>query len=118
MGSLWFFSESYKPGVQHHKCGRLLSDTVILGDKQVDMTSLDSAAIDSMLAMKLRSEKDLGDGVTELVETIDEIYMLKVSCWITRHIGLFRTTPSEQYANMSAHVITDLMKKLDCPVMH
>jgi hypothetical protein len=104
--------------VQHHEYGRLLSDTVILGEKRADMTSLESAAIDSMLAMKLRSQKNVGDGVTELVETTDEIYMLKLSSWITRHIGLFKTTPSEQYANMSAHVITDLMKKLDCPVMH
>jgi hypothetical protein len=104
--------------VQHREYGRLLSDTVILGEKRVDMTSLESAAIDSMLAMKLRSEKNMGDGVTELVETTDETYILKLSSWITRHLAFFRTTPSEQYANMSAHVIMDLMKKLDCPVMH
>lgn len=82
------------------------------------MTTLESAALDSMLAMKLRSEKDKGDGVTELVETTDEVYILKLSSWITRHIGLFNSTPSEVYANISAHVITDLMRKLDCPVMH
>jgi len=104
--------------VQHHKYGRLLSDTVILGDKRVEMTSIESAVIDSMLAMKLDSEKNVGDDVTELIETTDELYMLKLSSWITRHIGLFRTEPSEQYTNMSAHVITDLMKKLDCQVMH
>jgi len=104
--------------VQHHKYGRLLADRVDLGEKRVDMTSLESAAIDSMLAMKLRSEKNVGDGVTELVETTDEIYMLKLSSWITRHLGLFKMAPSEQYANVSAHVINDLMKKLDCPVMH
>jgi hypothetical protein len=104
--------------VQHHEYGRLLSDTVILGEKRVDLTSLESAAIDSMLTMKLRSEKDVGEGVTELVETTDDIYMLKLSSWITRHLGLLNTAPSEQYANASAHVITDLMRKLDCPVMH
>lgn len=104
--------------VQHHKYGRLLSDVVILGDNRVQMTSIESAAIDSMLAMKLRREEDLGDGVTELVETADDLYMLKLSSWITRHIGLFRVEPSEQYSNMSAHVVTNLMKKLDCPVVH
>jgi hypothetical protein len=104
--------------VQHRKYGRLLSDALVLGDKRIEMSSVESAAIDSMLAMKLRSENDVGEDVTELIEATDELYLLKLSSWITRHLGLFRTEPSERYSNMSAHVITDLMKKLDCPVMH
>lgn len=104
--------------VQHRKYGRLLSDVVVLGDNRVQMTGIESASIDSMLAMKIRREQNVSDGVTEIIETTDELYMLKLSSWITRHIGLFRTEPTEEYCNVSARVITDLMKKLDCQVMH
>ena len=104
--------------VRHEEYGRLLSDTVILGDRRVEMTSLESAVIDSMFTMRRVSEKPAGDDETELLETTDELYMLKLSSCITRHIGLFRTEPSEQYSNLSAHVVADLMKKLDCPEIH
>jgi hypothetical protein len=105
-------------GVQDQKYGHLLSDTVILGDKRVQMSSIESGAIDSMLTMKLQREENVGSGVTEIVECTDDSYILKLSSWITRHIGLFQTEPSEQYSNISAHVITGLMKKLDCRLIH
>jgi len=103
--------------VRHENYGRLVSDVAVLGDKRVEMTSLESAAIDSMMTMKNRGV-ERADEKTQLVETPDEDYMLRLSSWITRHLAIFNTTPSEEYANVSAHVITDLMQKLDCPLLH
>ena len=100
--------------VRHEEYGGLVSDIVMLGDKRIDMTNLESAAIDSMMTMKSR-DAERADGKTKLVETPDENYMLKLSSWITRHLTNFNATPSEEYANVSAHVITELMEKLDCP---
>jgi len=104
--------------VRHEKYGRLVSDVASLGDRKVELTSLESAAIDSMMTMKRVRETKLGNGETELIETPDSVYMLKLSSWITRHLAIFKTQPSEQVANMSAHVITDFMQKLDCPLLH
>jgi hypothetical protein len=104
--------------VQHEKYGRLLSDVAVLGQKRVQMTTVESAAIDSMLVMKPRSQQNVGDGVIEITTTIDEIHILKLSSWITRHIGLLQEDPNEEYSNISAHVIADLMEKLGCQVVH
>lgn len=104
--------------VRHEKYGRLVTDMASLGDHMVEMTSLESAVIDSMLTMTQVNEANLGNGETELTETPDNVYLLKLSSWITRHLAIFKTQPSEQYANMSAYVITEFMKKLDCPVLH
>lgn len=72
--------------VQHDKDGRLLSDTISLGENRVDMIPVESAAIDSMFAMRPQSEEEIGDDVTELVGTTDDVYMPKWSSWITRHL--------------------------------
>lgn len=104
--------------VRHETYGRLVSAVASLGDRRVEMSILESAAIDSMLTMTRVKETNLGNGETELIETPDSVYMLKLSSWITRHLAIFKTQPTEQYANMSAHVIMEFMKKLDCPLLH
>jgi hypothetical protein len=81
------------------------------------MTAVESAAIDAMLTMKIRDVRSLDNGVTELTETPAAVYIPKLSSWITHHQAIFGTTPTEEYFNVSAHVIADLMKKLDCPVL-
>jgi len=103
--------------VRHEKYGRLVSDVAVLGDNRIEMTSMESAAIDSMMTMN-RDEKRLANGQTELLGNLDENYMLKLSSWITRHLSLFNTKPNEQYANVSAHVISNLMNNLGCPPRH
>jgi hypothetical protein len=104
--------------VRHHKHGRLVSDIVSLGERRVEMDSFESAAIDSMLVMTTVKEVSCGNGVTERTETLNDFYVPKLSSWITRHIAIFSTKPSEQYAHASACTITELMKKLDCQVVH
>ena len=107
------------PGcVQYQKYGRLLSDTVAVGDRRVELSHIESSVIDAMWATRIRSETKLGDGVTELIETNDDPYVPKLSTWITRHAGLLQTEPSEQCSNVSACVITDLMSKLGYPIVH
>ncbi len=86
-----------------------------VGNNRVELTNLESAAIDSMITMRCRSTRETGDGETELIATPDGVYVLKLSSWITRHIAAFNTAPSVELANTSAHVITGLMKKLGCP---
>ena len=104
--------------VKHHRFGRLLSDIVKVGEKQAELSNVESAAVDAMWAMTLQSEKDLGDGVTELIEANQDPYVPKLSSRVMRLAGLFQTEPSEQSSNMWAHVIADLMEKLDYPVVH
>jgi hypothetical protein len=70
-----------------------------------------------MMKMRKRSAKQLGNGITELLETPDDNYMLKLSSWITRHLMVFHATPSETNSSVSAHTISDLMTKLDCPLL-
>lgn len=111
-------NEVLDDSVRHEQYGRLLSDIAILGEQQVEMTSLESAAIDSMILMKRQESTELGNGETEVVESPDDIYLIKLSSWVTRHIAMFGVTPSERLANMSGYTITELMKKLDCPVVH
>ena len=101
---------------RHLTHGRLVSDVAVLGDKRVDMTNVESAAIDSMITMKSRTVKDCGSGETEVVENPDGNFMPKLSSWISRHLATFKMDPTEEYANVSAHVITELMKKLGCPL--
>ena len=104
--------------VQHSKYGRLVSDVVLLRDRRVEITNLESAAIDSMMSMTEIRETKLGNGETELIETPDTVHVLKLSSWIMRHLAIFNAPPSEQLANTSVHVITEFMKKLDCPPLH
>ena len=104
--------------VRHQEYGRLVSDVAVQGGNRIEMTTLESAAIDSMLRMKKRSVKRSDNGDTEIVESPDGNYLLKLSSWITHHQTIFNTTPTEEHFNVSAHVITDLMTKLDCPLLH
>ncbi len=104
--------------VRRMQYGCLVSDVATLVDRRVQMNSLESAAIDSMLTMTRVNETIHGNGETELTEMPDSVYVLKLSSWITRHMAIFKTQPSEQYANVSAHVITEFMKKLDCQLLH
>ena len=68
-----------------------------------------------MMMMKTRGVERCNNGDTKLTETPDSTYMLKLSSWITRHLAMFDTTPTEQNAHTSAHVIAGLMEKLSCP---
>jgi hypothetical protein len=104
--------------VFHEQHGRLVSDTATLGERQVVMTGIESAALDSMLAMKETGLSVLGESEVELTETLASVYVLKLSSWITRHLSLLNTEPSEELSNVSAQVIVDLMKKLGCPTLH
>jgi hypothetical protein len=104
--------------VRHEKYGKRLSDVAILDGIKVQMESLESAAIDSMMTMRVHTVTEFENGETELTETPDETYFLKLSSWVTRHLALFQTEPSDKLANMSAFYITEFMKKLGCPVVH
>lgn len=104
--------------VRHKKYGRLVSDVASLGERKLEMNSLESAALDSMLTMIQVKDMNLSNEETELTETLDTVYILKLSSWITRHLATIKTQPSEQNANLSACVITHLMKKLNCPLLH
>jgi len=92
------FSTENSPNAlaKHDKYGYRLSDVVKLGDRTVKMTLLESAAIDSMMDMKTIKKTTPVDGVTELAETPDENYVPKLSSWITRHIAIFQSEPSEK----------------------
>ncbi len=103
--------------VRHEKYGRLVSDVAVLGNNRIEMNRRESAAIDSMVPMNI-DEKRLANGQTELLKNLNENYMLKLSSWITRHLSLLNTKPTEQYANVSAHVISDLMNNLGCTLCH
>lgn len=72
----------------------------------------------SVITMKNRDEKRFNNGQTELLENPDGNYMLKLSSWITHHLALFNKTPTEQNANISAYVISNLMNNLGCPPLH
>src|SRR5205814_1564634 len=71
-----------------------------------------------MMQMKTLKVTEFDNGDTELIETPDELYILKLSSWVTRHLALFRVEPTDTLANKSAWYIIEFMKKLDCPVMH
>jgi hypothetical protein len=104
--------------MRHEEYGHSVSDVAMLGEKRVNMNSIESAAIDSMMTMKDRSTKHANNRTTELVATPDDNYILKLSSWITRHLAIFNMTPTEEYCNVSAHVVSGLMEKLDCPLLH
>lgn len=103
---------------EHAEFGQRVSDVVSLGEKTVEMDELESAAVDSILTMTRVHRASPGDGQTELVERPDGPYLLKLSSWINRHLAIFDVEPSEQHANLSAHVIARLMEKLACPPLH
>lgn len=116
--SRWSLLNVTDRSIRHEKYGRLVTDTASLGDCKVEMTGMESAAIDSMLNMSRIKETALGNGEFELTESPDSVYILKLSSWITRHLAVIKTPPSERDANVSAHVITEFMKKLECPLLH
>jgi hypothetical protein len=104
-------------GVQHEDYGRLVSDLAILGENRIEMSSVESAAIDSV-AMSRRSSIATESGRTELIEAPDGNHMLKLSSWITRHLSKFGETPTVQNAAVSAHIISGLMEKLRVELIH
>jgi len=108
---------SEEHAVIHEQFGTLVSDHAILGDNRVDMNSSESAAIDAMMTMVTHERRSTDDGKTILTEHLDSTYGLKLSSWITRHLAKFNVTPTSEYANVSAHVISELMGKLECPQM-
>jgi hypothetical protein len=103
---------------RHEKYGGCVSDVAVLGDRRVEMTTLESAAVDSMMTMKREREMNLGNGETVLIERPDSLYMLKLSSWITRHLALLKAQPTEELAHTSAAAIMEFVKKLDCPLLH
>ena len=100
--------------VRHKEYGRLVSDVMAIGKNRIELTTLESAAIDSMITMTTKGVKRSDSGETEVVEAPDDNHAPKLSSWITHHQAIFGTAPTEQYFNVSAHVITDLMEKLGC----
>ena len=103
--------------IRHPEYGFLVSDVAVSEDRRVEMDSRESAALDAMLSMRRLSRTHLDNGGIELTESPDSVHLLKLSSWITRHLALFNLQPSEGYANVSAHIIMDLMNKLDCPLV-
>ena len=69
------------------------------------------------MTMVTKEKRSDGDKTT-LVESLDSTHGLKLSSWITRHLTKFNVTPTSEYANVSAHVISELMEKLNCPQIH
>jgi hypothetical protein len=104
--------------MRHEKFGRRISDVAVMRDKRVEMVTLESAAIDSMMEMKALKVTEFENGETELIEGTEDLYLLKLSSWVTRHIAIFQAEPNDTLANMSANYIVGLMKKLDCPIFH
>lgn len=112
------FDAEVSCGVVHEHLGAMISDVITLGSNQVRLTGSESAAIDSMLTMKTLSTETIG-AKTTLVQTIEDNYMLKLSSWITRHLSMFEgITPTAENSNVSANVISHLMTRLECTVIH
>jgi len=116
--SLFNKNTTSSTSIRHEKYGSLVSDMAILKKIQIELIGVESAAIDSMMTMKTKCVERCSNDETKLIETLDNNYMLKLSSWITRHLAILKTQPTEQNANISANVITGLMEKLGCPPCH
>lgn len=103
--------------IRHKKYGTLLSDAVTLDGKRVELTPVETAAIDAMLSMSTVERRRDGDKTT-LLERLDDVYLLKLSASITRHLAMIGLQPTDESSNMSVHVITEVMDKLDCSIIH
>jgi hypothetical protein len=67
-----------------------------------------------MIEMKTISEEPPSDGGFEIKQQCVNNFMLKLSSWITRHLALFGTDPTEGRVWVSASTIGDLMEKTGC----
>ncbi|TWU51685.1 hypothetical protein [Rubripirellula reticaptiva] len=101
--------------VRHTDHGAMVCDSAKLGDRTVELEGFESAAIDCALSMIERDIRTSPGGQVQSKSSPSDNYMIKLSTWITRHLAIFDTTPSETLSNGSAHAITELMEKLGCP---
>lgn len=104
-------------GIRHETLGTLVSDDIRVGDREFALTTVETAAVDSILSMRDVS-KTVDGSKTTISQRLDENYLTKLSNWITRHLAIFGITPTEEHSNVSAHTITNLMEKLECTRCH
>jgi Holliday junction resolvase len=102
----------------HEKYGCVLSDSISSdGTNYVDISQIDSAIVDALINMKVESEKK-DQGETIVIEKSNNNYVVKLSNWVIRHLGVFRVEPSFKNADISRRLIIELMKKINIPISH
>lgn len=104
-------------GIRHETLGTIVSDVVSVGKKEFALTTVETAAVDCILSMRDVS-KTVDGSKTTIKQHLDDTYLTKLSNWITRHLAIFGITPTEEHSNVSAHTISNLMKKLECTHCH
>lgn len=102
----------------HEKYGSVLSDFVSSnGTEFFKITAIESAIIDALINMDIESEKK-EEGKTVVIEKSKDNYVIKLSNWILRHLGVFGVEPSFEYSDLSRRSIIELMKKLNITISY
>jgi hypothetical protein len=102
----------------HKKYGAVLSDSISSdGINYVEISHIDSAIIDALITMEVESEKK-DNGNTIVIEKSKGNYVIKLSNWVIRHLGVFGVEPGFEYADISRRLILELMKKINIPISH
>ncbi|HAW30593.1 MAG TPA: hypothetical protein DCY03_21115 [Planctomycetaceae bacterium] len=102
------------PPVIHETFGALVSDQVTIDNKTYSLNGVETVVLDSMFSFSETNKSSDLSNTTIRSETRD-IFCFKLSDWITRYLILYKVKPDEKFANSSAHIIMNLMKKLDIP---
>jgi hypothetical protein len=99
--------------VLHEKYGTLIADTVRLDENDFSLSSIETAALDSIYSIREKDAVVTQDGDrTTLQLMFNETHAVRLSNWITRHLAIYRILPDEERAHLSANVIDVLTKRL------
>lgn len=102
------------PAIVHEKYGGLLADEITIDGNSFSLSGVEPAVIDAMFGF---TDIDLSqDGSrTTIYSKTGEAFLFRLSAWITRYLSLYRTAPTERYANAAAHEIIQLMDRIGVP---
>lgn len=98
---------------KHEKYGTIIEEYLSL-DKLNWIISdpVESAIIDGSLQMKI-IETNKKDNITIYIEENNSINLIKSTTLILRHLGVFGLGITAEYTNISIHVLSEFLRKLD-----
>jgi hypothetical protein len=97
----------------HQSYGSVLNDYASSdGSTYFDITPIESAILDAIVDLTVISEKKDNDKII-VTEKSENNYIVKLSHWMLRHLGVFGVEPTFEYFDMSRRYIIATMKKLN-----
>ena len=113
-----FLYAIYWEKYQHREYGVIVSDRVSINNcNYIEISNIESAIIDSFIKMRIVDSKVEGDKTT-IIEKSEDIYFMKLSTLISRHIAILDINFNEKNTDLSRRIIIEFSKKLEIPLSY